>query len=126
MCWMCDDPSRTRADLRAWQVATIAEHGWLLQFVEADDRQPSLVYTVGLTAFSKAELVASGLTVADGADLNDVAAGYLSGEIRAGDTVMVGRHQYRLVPDHDTSGLYTAIGLYGRHIRALGLRRRRR
>ncbi|MEI2786831.1 MAG: DUF4262 domain-containing protein [Candidatus Nanopelagicales bacterium] len=119
MCWMCDNSSLTMADYRAWAVATIAEKGWCLQYVEPEDDDPSLVYTVGLTGVGKPELVAEGLTIADAADLNEVARGCISGEVWPGDTVLLGRRRYLLVPEPDISPLYLAQDMYGGDVRAL-------
>lgn len=121
MCRMCEDPNSTRADLRAWTVATIAERGWCLQYVEPEDYEESLVYTVGLTGLKKPELVVEGLGITDAGDLNKVASGCVSGEVWPGDTVLLGRDRYRLVPEPDVSELFVALDMYGSRVRALRL-----
>jgi Domain of unknown function (DUF4262) len=59
VCWQCDNPDKTQADYLDVLRAGIAEHGWVVQYVE-DDRMP-FAYTIGLHERRLPELVVSGL-----------------------------------------------------------------
>ena len=62
MCWMCDDPTMTKADALA-RMARLAEiHGWAIQYVEPERFRPAWAYTVGLTPHGLPELVVTGLS----------------------------------------------------------------
>ena len=58
MCWQCDHPGTTRNDYLDVLKGTVAEHGWAVQYVEAD---PPFAYTVGLGGSGLPELLVTGL-----------------------------------------------------------------
>lgn len=122
MCEMCDDPSLTAADLRGRLAATIASHGWAIQFVQAQGHQPSLAYTIGLTDFGLPELVAHGLSAEQARELNQVAQDCVDGLSRAGSSVELAGRLFRLVSLDDTRNLLSARGFYGSRLQALRLR----
>jgi hypothetical protein len=128
MCDMCDDPTLTYADVRARRMAAIDEYGWQLQYVEADEAEPSLLYTVGLTGHGLPELCAVGLPLEWGpALMSDVAQAMIDRQVRVGSSVQgpAGR-LFRLVPQKDTSELLVARDTYGGRVRALALRPQRK
>ena len=59
MCWLCDNPHGTIDEYLDSLRDTIADHGWVVQFVE--DGQRSFAYTIGLHERGLPELVIAGL-----------------------------------------------------------------
>ncbi|MGO8941805.1 MAG: DUF4262 domain-containing protein [Mycobacterium sp.] len=46
MCWQCDNPHGTTDEYLDSLRDTIADHGWVVQFVESEQRP--FAYTIGL------------------------------------------------------------------------------
>ena len=61
MCWKCDNPDMTHDDYLRLMRGLIDEHGWAVQYVEADRPHSPWAYTAGLTRFGQPELVVTGL-----------------------------------------------------------------
>ena len=59
MCWQCDNPHGTLDEYLDSLRDTIADHGWVVQFVE-DERRP-FAYTIGLHERGLPELLITGL-----------------------------------------------------------------
>ena len=59
MCWQCDNPHGTIDEYLDSLRDTIADHGWVVQFVE-DERRP-FAYTIGLHERGLPELLITGL-----------------------------------------------------------------
>ena len=59
MCWQCDNPHGTIDEYLDSLRDTIADHGWVVQFVE-DERRP-FAYTIGLHECGLPELLITGL-----------------------------------------------------------------
>lgn len=126
MCDMCDDPTLTPADMRARELALIEKYGWLIQYVEADEGEPSFAYTVGLTGLGLAELHVVGLPVQTAHELlNRTARLWQNHEVRLGDTVGAQNRLYRLVPHIGPDELFVARDFYGSAVRVVDLRRMR-
>jgi hypothetical protein len=119
---MCDDPTLTASDMRGRLAAIIDEQGWAVQFVEAEGRHPSLVYTIGLTDVGVPELMARGLSTQDLGELNEIAHECVHDLLRVGSSVEISGRLYRLVPQPDTSQMLGALDFYGSRVRALRLR----
>ncbi|MFN8184774.1 MAG: DUF4262 domain-containing protein [Candidatus Nanopelagicales bacterium] len=123
MCEMCDGGYRTGADLRARVVRTIENFGWLVQFVEADERWPSLAYTVGLTASEVPEVYVVGMgPQAAGGLLNHVAELCIAGQAGRGSRIAGPDGREYVLADGSPEGLYVALEVYGSSVRAMLLR----
>ena len=59
MCWQCDNPHGTLDEYLDSLRDTIADHGWVVQFVE-DERRP-FAYTIGLHERGLPELLITGM-----------------------------------------------------------------
>ncbi len=122
MCDLCDGTSPTGADQRARVVRTIENFGWLVQFVEADTRQPSLAYTVGLTAFGLPEISVVGLSAQSAGELlNHAAELCLAGQCGAGSRVLSPDGREYVLRLGSPGDLYVARDVYGSSVRVLAL-----
>ncbi|MFF0813583.1 DUF4262 domain-containing protein [Rhodococcus sp. NPDC003318] len=115
-------PREIRREMRR----TIAQHGWLLQYVaSAIDEQgvhPAFCYSVGLTAIGRPELVVTGRCAEESAMLlNELGSWMRCGhDLEPGDRYSVAGLDVTLVAARDCeSWLLRAVDLYGRHVRAL-------
>jgi hypothetical protein len=70
----------------AWQRETIRRHGWALQAVLGDEKDPPFVYTVGLSGFGHPELILFATSQATAATVLDD----LGELVRAGHTLAHG------------------------------------
>lgn len=124
MCRMCDDPNLTPADLRGQTMAAIDRYGWLVQYVEAGEGQPSFAYTVGLTGVGLPEVLVVGLPPHMAHALLNRAAILCQRELIHLNDVLEEPEagEYRLVPYRGTEQLHTAQDVYGDHIQVLELR----
>ena len=123
MCEMCDDPTLTPADLRARDLALIEEYGWLVQYVEAGDGEPSFAYTVGLTGLGLAELQVVGLSQSASHELlNRAALLWAHRDVHLGETLAAQNRLYQLVPHPGPDELYVARDFYGSKVRVVDLR----
>ncbi|OBJ85262.1 DUF4262 domain-containing protein [Mycobacterium asiaticum] len=59
MCWQCDNPHGTIDDYLDELRDIIADHGWVVQYVEHDARP--FAYTIGLTDRGLPELLITGM-----------------------------------------------------------------
>lgn len=59
MCWQCDNPHGTTDEYMDSLRDTIADHGWVVQFVESEQRP--FAYTIGLHERGLPELLITGL-----------------------------------------------------------------
>ncbi|MGA9675216.1 MAG: DUF4262 domain-containing protein [Mycobacterium sp.] len=59
MCWQCDNPHGTTDEYLDSLRDTIADHGWVVQFVESEQRP--FAYTIGLHERGLPELLITGL-----------------------------------------------------------------
>jgi hypothetical protein len=62
VCWLCDNPDRTKGDALRGIAELVRTHGWAIQYVEGDRWRPPWAYTVGLTACGLPELLVTGLS----------------------------------------------------------------
>ena len=117
MCWKCDDPDLTDADVHRRFRAVISEFGWAVQGVEGDARRAPWAYTVGLTEHQRPELVLTGLDPGPASFvLNEVA-----GHVLHADPLTVGsRFQLHGSPELEVVQvaapdvhLLTAVGIFG-------------
>lgn len=121
MCWQCDNPASTTADLRSHLLRVIDDHGWLVQFVEPHDPLGSLAYTVGLTAHGCPELVVEDLSASASAGLlNEMARACMSEPLQP-DEIFHARdgRGYLLAVMPWPEELYVATMFYGSSVRAL-------
>jgi len=59
MCWQCDNPHGTIDEYLDSLRDTIADHGWVVQFVESEQRP--FAYTIGLHEKGLPELLVTGM-----------------------------------------------------------------
>src|ERR1700712_2356413 len=69
MCWMCDDPTMTKADALARMAGMVEKYGWAIEAVQGDRVHPPWAYTVGLTLQGLPELVLTGMRAAEAGDV---------------------------------------------------------
>lgn len=116
MCQMCDNPSLTAADMRARMFEIINRSGWMVQYVEGSDHEPSFAYTVGLTGKGYPELYVATLPAQESAMLlNEVARRIIDGDDRIpGVIALAGGGTFRV--EHPTRDLpiHAAVEVYGR------------
>lgn len=123
MCWACDHPDGTRLDYLNHLRDVIEDCGWAVQGVQRQGIRPPWVYTAGLTAHGKPELVVTGLPLGRAAALvNDVAAHLMHASVPApGEQVRLRRgplieFAQVAVP---TAHLSICVELFGPGVRAL-------
>jgi hypothetical protein len=125
MCWACDNPGVSRRDHLDHLEGIIADHGWVVQTVEADRAHPSLAYTVGLTPRGQPELVVTGMHIDRALSLlGGVACHVLHDTAPAhGEQIsLVGGPLIEIVELREPGAhLHTAAGLYGSAVRAIQL-----
>jgi hypothetical protein len=125
VCWICDHPGATEQDYQDHLRLLIARYGWAVQGVEREGAHPPWAYTVGLTARRRPELVVTGMGLVRATRvLNGVAAHLMHAEAPRPGT----QAKLRDGPLVEIVGvavpwahLHTAVGFYGRGIRALQL-----
>lgn len=120
MCQMCNNPSLTAADMRARMFAIIDRSGWMVQYVEGNDHEPSFAYTVGLTGKGYPELYVATLPAQESAALlNEVARRMVDGADRISGVVAVtGGRRFRVLPPAEDLPIYAASEVYGSAARA--------
>jgi Domain of unknown function (DUF4262) len=121
MCARCEDESREPDLDEAARIA--AEEGWFVQEVAPAGTRPRCAYTVGLTAFDRPELVATGLELVQAADLLDGVAAHLVHDVApppGRQVPLVGGPliEFVAVP-HPEIHLEVALALYGHRVWAL-------
>jgi hypothetical protein len=121
VCAHCEDGSREPDLDEAARIA--AEEGWFVQEVMPAGRRAPCAYTVGLTAFDRPELVATGLALDRAADLLNGVAAHLAHDIApppGRQVPLVGGPliEFVAVPHPDVH-LDVAVALYGAAVRAL-------
>ena len=121
MCGQCEDGSRASdLDEAAWLAS---EEGWFVQEVVPAGRRPPWAYTVGLTAFDRPELIATGMALDQAAGLLDGVAAHLVHGVApppGRQVPLVGGPliEFVAVP-HPEVYLGVAVALYGQAVRAL-------
>ncbi|WP_067665649.1 DUF4262 domain-containing protein [Nocardia miyunensis] len=75
MCWLCEHHDRTFTDYLTEVETILADHGWLIQGIDAGPESPAWAYTVGLTRRHRPELVITGLPYPRAADILTEAVG---------------------------------------------------
>jgi hypothetical protein len=125
MCWLCDHPGATQFDYLEHIRDTIACCGFAVQRVEGPRRRPMWSYTVGLTAYDKPELVATGMSSPRSTLLlNDVASHVLHADaLQPGERIpLIHGPLLEIVEvSEPTVYLRTAVEIFGPEIRALQL-----
>jgi Domain of unknown function (DUF4262) len=121
MCAQWEDGSRESDLDEAARIA--AEQGWFVQGVEPGGTRPLWAYTVGLTAFDRPELVATGMTLDEAADLLDGVAAHLAHDLApppGRQVPLVGGPliEFVAVP-HPEVHLDVAVAVYGHRVWAL-------
>lgn len=125
MCSMCSLPDASYERYLDQMRYIISRNTWAVQFVEADEVNPALAYTVGLTAASCPELVVTGLDQGRAAELlNTVAERSLRIEcpMPGGPMLFTAGLMIKTVRVlRPTTHLATARAIYGDRIEALQL-----
>lgn len=123
MCWKCDNPDRTDDDYFDELRRDIAEHGWIVQFV--DDAKRPFAYTIGLHDRGLPELLVTGLDAQTSQDVLNACAGMMcDGSVfRPGETVGLGDDWLLMIVkvDHPGAHLNFAFAVEGQGVRALQL-----
>lgn len=116
MCQFCDGPEESFEDYYRRLIRPIIdEHGWFIQYVEAGGSFPSYAYTVGLTEHGFAELIVTGLTPKDSAQLlNAGGEAAHCRRLQHGDRLTIaGRRVEVVVLPHPEAHLLFADDVYG-------------
>lgn len=125
MCWSCDHPEADQVDYLDHIRDTIREHRWAIQGVEQGRLHPPWAYTVGLSPYSKPELVVTGLPLTAAAKLLNMSATHLmhaEAPVPGEQIQFDGGPFVEIVELTEPSAhLHTAVDLYGRDVRALQL-----
>jgi hypothetical protein len=125
MCWMCDDPTLTKADALARMAGLVEEYGWATQSVAGDRVHPPWAYTVGLTLRGQPELVVTGVRAPEAGDLlNEFAEGVVHHDevLSPGEVLRCphGTEMEVVELPHPDAHLVTAVALFpGVRLRAL-------
>lgn len=118
---MQDGPNDARIEGYLAEVqALIAEHGWAVQAVTAEDSETAVAfqYTVGLTAYGHPEIIVYGLAPEVGGPILNA----LGGRVRRGDRlapgdrpseVIGGSYEPELVAVDETDDLIVARAVFG-------------
>jgi Domain of unknown function (DUF4262) len=125
MCWLCDHPGATQFDYFEHIRDVIASCGFAVQGVEGNRHRSPWAYTVGLSAYGKPELLATGLSYArSGQLLSDVASHVLHDEApRPGEVVPLSDGPVIEIVEVTEPTVHLAIAaeIFGPEIRALQL-----